>query len=402
MVGQEAGIRLSVNFCGLKLPNPFVLASGPPTWNGELIKRAFAQGWGGAVTKTIGPEGMAVTDVSPRFASLRDKQGGIIAFENIELISPRPLATWVREIEDVKRAFPDRILIASMMAEVERKRWQDTARALQKAGADALELNFSCPHGMPEKGIGSAIGQDEGLTRTITGWVKEAVSIPVIVKLTPNVADIGRMARAAKEGGADGLAAINTVSALIGIDLETIQPLPSVGGQSTFGGLSGLATKPIGLRCVAQIAQSCDLPISGVGGIRSWREAAEYILAGATTVQVCTEVMLKGFKIINAMVHGLQTYLAAKGMTSVEELRGRALPKLTDHESLTRKQKIVPEVDREKCNGCRLCITACQDAGFAALSWDEEKLPVINRAKCSGCSLCINICHAFRAVEYRL
>ncbi|WP_369017751.1 NAD-dependent dihydropyrimidine dehydrogenase subunit PreA [Thermatribacter velox] len=397
---KEAKAQLAVDFCGLRFVNPFLLASGPPASNGELIKRAFALGWAGAVTKTIGPEEMLVEDVSPRFASLRGRGGDIVAFENIELISPRPLRVWVQEIESIKQSFPDRVLVASIMAEVEKKAWQDIAWVLQKAGADALELNFSCPHGMPERGMGSAIGQDEDLTRTITSWVKEAVDIPVIVKLTPNVTDIGRVARAAMEGGADGLAAINTVSALIGVDLETLRPLPSVGGQSTFGGLSGPAVKPIGLRCVAQIAQSCDLPISGMGGIRGWQEAVEYILLGATTVQICTEVMIRGLGMIDTLIRGLQTYLASKGVTSIEELRGQALSRLTTHALLPREQRVFPVLVRERCSGCRLCVAICRDIGFAALSWSDKEGLIIDYTRCDGCSLCANVCSAFKITGY--
>jgi dihydropyrimidine dehydrogenase (NAD+) subunit PreA len=243
-----------------------------------------------------------------------------LGLENIELISRQPLSLWLNEIQDIKQCFPHNILIASLMAEIRKEQWQEMAVSLQKAGADALELNFSCPHGMPEKGLGSAIGQDEELTKLITSWVKTVVSIPVIVKLSPNVTDIGRLALAAQKGGADGLAAINTIQSLTSIDLDTFEPLPSVNGLSTFGGLSGPAVKPIGLRCVAQIAQASTLPISGMGGISSWKEAVEYILVGASNVQICTEVMLKGYGIIKGLSEGLTRYLKNKGFLEVNSL----------------------------------------------------------------------------------
>lgn len=392
----EGNVDLTMDFCGLRLPNPFLLASAPPTANASMIKRAFTLGWGGAVTKTIPPDGMVITDVSPRLKALCNNNETIIGLENIELISRKPLSLWLDEIRDIKQCFPQNLLIASLMAEVCEEQWQKMAVSLQEAGADALELNFSCPHGMPEKGLGSAIGQDEELTRLITTWVKEVVSIPVIVKLSPNVTDIGRLALAAEKGGADGLAAINTVSCLAGIDLDMFEPQPSVNGFSTFGGLSGPAVKPIGLRCVAQIAQTSRLPISGIGGISSWKEAAEYILVGASNVQICTEVMLRGYGIIKGMKEGLTRYLRSKGLFEVDGLRAQALPKLVSHESLNRNYRVYPNIDKQTCNACGRCVIACRDAGNNALLINDSKLTRDDEA-CDGCSLCINLCRSLKA-----
>ena len=370
-------VDLTVDFCGLRLPNPFLLASAPPAADAAGIKRAFALGWGGAVTKTIPPDEMVITDVSPRLKILQSRAGSVFGLENIELISCRPLSLWLNEIREIKRCFPQNILIASMMAEVDKGQWQATAVSLQEAGADALELNFSCPHGLPEKGLGSAIGQDEELTQLITSWVKTVVSIPVIVKLTPNVTDIVKLAVAAEKGGADGLAAINTVQCLSAIDLDTFAPLPAVNGFSTFGGLSGPAVKPIGLRCVAQISQASKLPVSGLGGVSSWKEAVEYMLADAGNVQICTEVMLKGYGIIKGLTAGLARYLKDKGFPRVSGLRGLALPKLTSHESLDRNCRVRPSVDPKTCNACGRCVTACRDGGRNALLIRDSRL-VIN------------------------
>ncbi len=387
----EEKVDLGTEFCGLRLVNPFLLASAPPTANGNMIKRAFELGWGGAVTKTIPPDDMELRDVSPRLKAVRQNNGKIFGLENIELISCRTLSGWLDEIRDIKECFPDRVLIASIMAEVRQDDWQQMAISLQKAGADALELNFSCPHGMPEKGLGSAIGQDAELTTLITSWVKAVATIPVIVKLSPNVTDIGQIARAAEKGGADGLAAINTVQCLAGVDLDSFAPQPSVHGFSTLGGLSGPAVKPIGLRCVAQMAEASRLPISGLGGISSWREAVEYILVGASNVQVCTEVMLRGYGVVKAMKSGLARYLSSKGLSSVEELRGRALPKLVSHASLSREFRVWPQIDQMTCNACGRCVTACRDGGGHALHIIDDQL-ILNEAACTGCGLCINIC----------
>jgi len=395
-VRTEGKVDLSTDFCGLNLLNPFLLASAPPTANAEMIKRAFALGWGGAVTKTIPPDGMEISDVSPRLKALQHNDGKIFGLENIELISCRTLSGWLDEIRDIKRCFPENVLVASLMADVRKEQWKRMAVSLQEAGADALELNFSCPHGMPEKGLGSAIGQDEELTTLITSWVKTVASIPVIVKLSPNVTDIGRIALAAEKGGADGLAAINTVQCLAAVDLDTYEPQPAVDGFSTFGGLSGSAVKPIGLRCVAQMAQASRLPIMGMGGISSWREAVEYMLVGASSVQVCTEVMLRGYGIIKGMKEGLVRYLTSKGLSEVGELRGRALPKLVNHSLLNRDFRVWPSIDEETCNACGRCVTACRDAGSNALHISDGRLIRDDQA-CTGCGLCINMCSSLRA-----
>jgi dihydropyrimidine dehydrogenase (NAD+) subunit PreA len=379
--------------CGeLSFENPFVLASAPPTASYEMIRKAFAMGWGGAVTKTIKPDSLVVADVSPRFNAIGSRFGEVIGFENIELVSKRDLAYWIDAIGKLKREFPRKMLIASIMGDTERGSWSDLSRAMEAAGADALELNFSCPHGMPEMGVGAAIGQSAEISARITEWVRAATSLPLIVKLTPNVTDVRPIAKAVAEAGADMIAAINTVESLTGVDLESLEPQPSVGGFSTYGGYSGRAVKPIGLRVVSQVARSVELPILGMGGISQWSDAAEYIAIGASVVQVCTEVMLKGFGIIEGLKSGLSDYLDRKGMGSPAELRGAALGKLRSHEVLERGERLHPRIfGSGTCVRCGRCVVACADGGYGAISLSGGE-PRFDYAKCDGCSLCRHVC----------
>ncbi len=383
---------LSVYVWGLKFPNFLMLASGPPTGKGEMIRRAFDKGWGGAVTKTIKTDTMEIRDVSPRFHAIRDGRGKLVGFENFELVTPRPLNYWLKEIADTKRKYPGNILFASIMAELEQDKWQELAVRVERAGADGIEVNLSCPHGMPEKGLGAAMGQDPEITYKVIKWVKGAVRIPVIAKLTPNVSDITIIARAAELAGADGFAAINTVQSLIGIDLETFNPLPDVAGASTFGGYSGNAVKPIGLRVVAQLAGCTKLPVMGMGGIEKWEHAAEYMLVGASLVQVCTGVMLKGYKLAGRMLAGMEKYLLEKGFDSVTELRGKSLSRLASHESLTRDVRVSPVFDAKTCKGCASCLIACRDGGHQAITKDKNAPPVVDKENCDGCGLCALVC----------
>ncbi|MDI6879500.1 MAG: NAD-dependent dihydropyrimidine dehydrogenase subunit PreA [Desulfitobacteriaceae bacterium] len=392
MGSNGTAIDLSTKYCGIKYPNPFVLASAPPTAYGSMIKRAFSLGWGGAVVKTLKPDDMEIVDVTPRFTTLKSSSGENVGFENMELVTKRPLSVWLKEIGEIKEEYPERVLIASMMADVRRESWQRLAKAAEEAGADALELNLSCPHGMPEKGIGAAVGQKPELTRMITSWVKDVARIPVIVKLTPNVTDIEPIAEAALEGGADGVAAINTVESMMGVDLDTLVPLPSVGGFSGYGGYSGSAVKPIGLRVVSQLAKTSLLPISGIGGISSWEHAVEYMLLGASNVQICTAVMLKGYGIINDLLKGLENYLVRKGFNSTKELIGLSLPRIIAHSDLDRSNPLKAEVKQEWCINCGLCVTVCQDAGYGAIAFSSNKTLVIDQEKCDGCSLCTHVC----------
>lgn len=392
-------VDLSVDFCGLHFENPFMLSSAPPTATGEMIRRAFETGWGGAVTKTLAVEPTA--NVRPRFAKLVFEDKKMIGFKNIELITDRPLEYWLPEIEKTKKEYPNKILFASIMATMNASDWQTVAQKVQDAGADALELNVSCPHGMPERGMGAAIGQNPELTARVTKWVKEVAHVPVMVKMTPNVTDITLIARAAEKAGADALSGINTVLGFMGVDLETLEPKPSVNGRGAFGGCCGPAMKPIALRCVAQMAQSTKLPISGIGGISTWQDAAEFLMVGASTLQLCTAVMFNGYRIVNDLKTGLSNYLAEKGFGSVKDVIRLVLPKLGRVEQLDFTYKVISDISKEKCIRCDLCYLTCRDAGYQAIELDEERWPIVDEEKCDGCSLCFHVCPVWDCITMK-
>jgi dihydropyrimidine dehydrogenase (NAD+) subunit PreA len=368
---------LTTNFAGIHSPNPFWLASGPPTNTGEQVMRAFDAGWGGAVWKTIGEP---IANVSSRYSSIDWNAQRMMGLNNIELISDRPIETNLREIAEVKRRYPKHAVIASLMVESKRKAWQEIVKRAEDAGADGLELNFGCPHGMNERGMGSAVGQVPEYTQRITEWVKEAARTPVLVKLTPNVTDIRVIARAARRAGADGLSAINTINSITGIDLDTLLPRPNVDGKSSHGGYCGPAVKPIALNMVQQImADTVDgpaVPLSGIGGIGNWQDAAEFLLLGCTSLQVCTAVMHFGYRIVEEMIDGLSNWMDAKGFVTLDSFRGRSLSKVTEWKHLNLNYKIVARIDESLCIGCQLCHIACWDGAHQCIHVDRVSGPV--------------------------
>jgi dihydropyrimidine dehydrogenase (NAD+) subunit PreA len=401
---------LSIDFCGVRFPNPFVLAAAPPTDSADMIARGFDAGWGGAVVKTLGLEHVDVNLVSPMMAGLKYEDKSLIGLENIDLISDRDIVEVLKEVGDLKKTYPEQVLIVSMMASTEDE-WKEIARRVEGAGADMIECSFSCPHGMPERGMGSAVGQDADLTYERAKWVVEAVDIPVLIKLTPNVTDMRPIAARVKEAGAAGVTAINTVKALLGFDLDTFAPIPSVEGRSTEGGFSGPAVKPIALRFVADVARDVGIPVAGVGGVTTWKDAVELMLAGAGIVQVCTAVMRYGYDIVEELSEGLSLYLGDKGLASPADLIGKGLANVVSHESLSREYKVVASVDEDLCIGCGQCVIACRDGGHQAIEFrgtsagvvggtegssqagvPPERIPVIDDEKCIGCGFCRTVC----------
>jgi dihydropyrimidine dehydrogenase (NAD+) subunit PreA len=384
---------LRTNLAGIKSPNPFWLASAPPTNSGYQIMKAFDAGWGGAVWKTLG---VPVVNVSSRYGAVNYRDKRMVGFNNIELITDRPLKDNLREISEVKKRFPDHAVIASLMVET-KEEWHQIVRDVENAGADGIELNFGCPHGMCERGMGSAVGQEPKVLQMIVEWVKEVAKVPVITKLTPNISDITRPARAARAGGSDAISLINTIQSIVGVDIDQFVPYPIVDGKSTNGGYCGPAVKPIALNMVKNCAQHPDvnLPISGIGGVENWRDAVEFILLGATTVQVCTAVMHFGFGIIREILPGLERYMDEKGFKTIEDFRGKALPNIMHWEDLNLKYKVVASINESKCIGCQLCYTACEDGAHQAIALSSDpanRIPSIIDENCVGCNLCSLVC----------
>jgi dihydropyrimidine dehydrogenase (NAD+) subunit PreA len=392
---------LRIDLAGIKSPNPFWLASAPPTNSGYQVMRAFEAGWGGAVWKTLGEP---IVNVTSRFAGLDAAGYRMFGMNNIELITDRPLEDNCREIVEVKKRFPHHPIIASLMVECKRESWQEMIERVAQTGCDAFELNFGCPHGMSERGMGSAVGQVPELIEEVTSWAAQASRIPVLVKLTPNVTSIKHMARAAAKGGAAGISLINTVNSLMGVDLDTWNPIPHVDGKSSHGGFCGPAVKPIALNMVGECARDPQvrIPISGIGGISTWRDAVEFMLMGATSVQVCTAVMHHGFRIVQDMLEGLNNYLDERGLKSVGELVGKTVPKFVDWNDLNLDYKIVARVDQSLCIHCNKCYIACEDAAHQCI----DRIPrngtidcVVDESHCVGCNLCMMVCPVENCIQ---
>jgi dihydropyrimidine dehydrogenase (NAD+) subunit PreA len=416
---------LRINFAGIQSPNPFWLASAPPTNSGAQIHRAFEAGWGGAVWKTIGAP---VLNVSNRYGAWHFGGQRMLAINNIELISDRPLEVNLREIAEVKRAWPDRAVIVSAMVEPKAEAWSTIVRQIEDTGADGIELNFGCPHGMSERGMGSAVGQVPEYCEQITGWVMKTATIPVIVKLTPNITNIVTPARAAVAAGANALSLINTLNSIVGIDLDSLAITPNIGGKSGHGGYAGPAVKPIALNMLAalggdEIVAGSKLPISGMGGISTWQDAAEFLLLGATSLQVCTAAMHYGFRIIDDLTNGLANWMDSKGFATISDVVGKSLPQISEFKHFDLAFKAVARIDPDLCIKCNLCYVACNDTTHQCIdlvapngtivqphSYDirsngkheaisTRAQPKVREEDCVGCRLCYNVCPVDHCIE---
>ncbi len=409
---------LSITFAGIRSPNPFWLASAPPTNSGLQVNRAFEAGWGGAVWKTIGAP---VLNVSNRYGAWHYGGLKMLAINNVELISDRPLEVNLREIREVKRNWPDRAVIVSAMVESKPEAWHDIIHRIQDTGADGIELNYGCPHGMSERGMGSAVGQVPEYCEQITRWVMEVAKIPVIVKLTPNISDIVMPARAAVAAGANAISLINTLNSIMGVDLDTLEISPNIGGKGGHGGYAGPAVKPIALNMLAALGRDAvvsgsRLPISGMGGISTWSDAAEFLLLGASSVQVCTAVMHYGFRIVEDLCDGLSNWMDEKGFAKISDVTGKSLHRVSDFNNFDLSFRAVARIDQQKCIRCNLCYVACTDTAHQCIDLIARDGSVVqpysydNRASgkdeaigsrprvqvreedCVGCRLCYNVC----------
>jgi dihydropyrimidine dehydrogenase (NAD+) subunit PreA len=388
---------LTTTFLGIRSPNPFWLASAPPTDKAYNVYRAFEAGWGGVVWKTLGEDPPIVNVSGPRYGAIYGPSRHLIGFNNIELITDRPLEVNLREIRQTKRDWPDRALVVSLMVPCEERSWKAILRQVEDASADGVELNLGCPHGMSERGMGSAVGQVPEYVEMVVRWCKENTRLPVIVKLTPNVTNILAPARAAKHGGADAVSLINTISAIMAVDLDAMTPSPNVDGRGAHGGYCGPAVKPVALRMVGEIARDPEcagMPISGIGGIATWRDAAEFMALGASNVQVCTAAMVYGFKVVQEMIDGLSDWMDAKGYQSVAEFVGRATRNFVDWEHLNLNYTVKARIDQSLCIQCGRCHIACEDTSHQAITREQDgkrHYEVID-AECVGCNLCVNVC----------
>src|ERR1044071_1267017 len=394
-------VDLTSNLAGIVSPNPFWLASAPPTNTYGQVARAFECGWGGAVWKTIG---QPIINVYSRYGGLDSATQKLIGLNNIELITDRPLEDNLKEMRVVKKRFPKHALIASLMVESNREAWHEIVKRTHgETGCDGFELNFGCPHGMSERGMGAAVGQVPDYTCMVTEWVKEAASIPVIVKLTPNVTSINPPARAAVRGGADAVSLINTINSVMGVNLDTLVPHPNVNGMAAHGGYCGPAVKPIALNMVSELARDPEVavPISGIGGISTWRDAAEFLALGATNVQVCTAVMHYGYRIVEDMIDGLNNYLDEKGFASVNNIIGQSVHRITDWGNLDLNYDVKAHVNVENCIRCNLCYVACEDGAHQSFDFQEvdgKRYPHVIESECVGCNLCYLVCPSPGAV----
>ena len=389
---EYVAASLHISIAGIEYSNPFLLSSAPPTTSRAMIERAFALGWGGAVIKTLAQvEPDTLRNVSPRIQGIRSG-GRLMGFTNIELGTQKSVEQWLEDIAAIKKRFPERVLIASMLyggTPIETQ-WRTVGAQCQQAGADGLELNFSCPHGCAETGGLAEIGSRPDIMAKVLGWVRQSTTLPVYVKLPP-ASDVITGTRTCAANGADGISLINTISSIPGIDIETGRPLLAVEGESAFGGMSGRMVKPIALRCVAQAAQASHLAISGMGGIYTWQDAVEFMLVGASTVQICSAVMEKGYGIIEGLCEGLRSYLERKGLSSPQALTGRSLAYFRGHKELTRAVRVKPTFAEETCRRCGLCSTVCRDSGYQAIHADPSDMPSVTAA-CTGCGLCAQVC----------
>ena len=386
------GIDLSTDICGVRLENPFLLSSSIVASTYDMCRRAFEAGWAGASFKTIC--NFPQHEASPRFSSIRSHSNAFCGFKNIEQLSDHSVEENMQIFRKLREEFPTKVIIASIMGRNEDE-WTSLAKKCEEAGASVIECNFSCPN-MEADDLGVTIGQSEELIERFTRAVKRGTNLPVLAKLTPNITDMVPMALAAKRGGADGIAAINTINSITGVDIDTLVAQPSVQGKSIVGGYSGPAVKPIALRFISDL-NNCDeletMHISGMGGIETWKDALEFMLLGAGSIQITTAVMQYGYRIIDDLIEGLSEYMKCKGISALRALIGGASKTVVSHQSIERDFVVFPLFDLDLCNGCGRCYVSCMDGGHQAIEFDAEtRRPKLLGNRCVGCHLCRLVC----------
>ena len=383
---------LSITFLGVKFDNPFCLSSSPVGNCYDMCAKAYEEGWGGVVFKTIGPADYIINEVSPRFDKLDKECTPFVGFKNMEQIAEHSLEENLADLRKLKKNYPHKVLIASIMGNNEQN-WEELARLVEEAGADMIEMNLSCPQ-MTSHAMGSDVGTNAELCRSYCQAVKRGSKLPVLAKMTPNITDMVPVAKACLEGGADGISAINTIKSICNIDLDKKIGMPIVNGKSSISGYSGKAVKPVGLRFIQQMRVAIpDVQISGIGGIENWEDAAEYILVGAKTLQVTTGIMQYGYRIVEDMKNGLEHYMEEQGVDRLEDLVGLATKNIIPAEELDRDYIVYPRIEEDKCVGCGRCVISCYDGAHQAMEWNKDnRRPKCNHDKCVGCLLCGHVC----------
>ena len=389
---EDKDVDISCDICGVKLENPFLLSSSVVASNYEMCARAFDMGWAGAAFKTVSY--MDMHEASPRFSALKSYDGTFSGFKNIEQLSDHSVEENMECFKRLKEKYPTKVIVASIMGRNEEE-WEKLARLSTEAGADVIELNFSCPN-MEEKGVGVDIGQDPELVKRFTKAARRGTKAPILAKMTPNITDMRIPAEAAIEGGADGIAAINTIKSISGVNIDSLVAAPAVKGASSIGGYSGRAVKPIALRYISELCNDEKIKgahLSGMGGVYTWRDAVEFILLGAGSIQITTAVMEYGYRIIDDLVLGLKHYMGLRNYNSVSEFVGAASETVVDTTELDRDTKLFPIFDKEKCDGCGRCYISCRDGGHQAIEFDSEnRVPKLKGKDCVGCHLCLLVC----------
>ncbi|MCP4213493.1 MAG: NAD-dependent dihydropyrimidine dehydrogenase subunit PreA [bacterium] len=393
---------LEIDFCGITFKNPFLLSSSPVSNSAEMVEKAFEAGWGGVVYKTLNSGTVPIIHPSPRMSPYNNGTAKLVGLQNVEQVSDRPLKDNLMDILYLKKKYPDRILISSIMG-FSNDEWEYQARVSEDNGADMLELNFSCPH-MAVEGSGHHVGKAFHLIEKFTTNVRKTVSIPIIAKMTPNITDMTEPALCAKNGGADAISAINTLSGISTIGTDDLVPKPNVFGKSSISGISGSVIKPVGLHFIADMAncKELNLPLSGIGGIETWLDALEYILLGASTIQVTTGIIRYGYRIVEDMIEGLTDFMKEKGVTKLRDLVGKSLQHLTTTDKFDLKRQGIASYDTDRCVGCGQCRVVCHDAGGQAIDWDHRnRRPKLIEDKCLSCMICSFVCPVDGMIRFK-